>query len=194
MRTSKTSRPQSRTENRARGGLPSKKSVKGRLPKNPEKAPTKNGPANGLNGNGLHKPAAPAPVATLQTGHQFRLETKLLLKIYDNMLRARLLEERLIKMYKQSDGYFWLGGPGEEAFNTALGMNIRWGHGLDHDFMHLHYRSNAILLAHGMDPMDPMRQMKNTATDPFSGGRNFCGHVSKREWNVVPITSTAGND
>jgi 2-oxoisovalerate dehydrogenase E1 component alpha subunit len=31
--------------------------------------------------------------------------------------------------------------------------------------------------------------MKNTATDPYSGGRNFAGHSSIRAWNVVPITS-----
>jgi len=35
-----------------------------------------------------------------------------------------------------------------------------------------------------------MRQMKNTATDPFSGGRNFGNHYSARKWNVVPVTST----
>src|SRR6267143_2489761 len=35
-----------------------------------------------------------------------------------------------------------------------------------------------------------MRQMKNTATDPYSGGRNFCNHYSIFEWNVVPVTST----
>ncbi len=42
----------------------------------------------------------------------------------------------------------------------------------------------------GMDPMDAMRQMQNTATDPFSGGRNFANHYSKREWIVVPVTTT----
>src|SRR5438477_4788352 len=31
--------------------------------------------------------------------------------------------------------------------------------------------------------------MKNTATDPYSGGRNFSNHYSKREWNVVPVSS-----
>jgi len=31
--------------------------------------------------------------------------------------------------------------------------------------------------------------MKSTASDPYSGGRNFSGHFSKREWNIVPITS-----
>jgi 2-oxoisovalerate dehydrogenase E1 component alpha subunit len=31
--------------------------------------------------------------------------------------------------------------------------------------------------------------MKNTKTDPYSGGRNFAGHFSKREWNVAPVSS-----
>jgi 2-oxoisovalerate dehydrogenase E1 component alpha subunit len=31
--------------------------------------------------------------------------------------------------------------------------------------------------------------MKNTATDPYSGGRNFCNHYSVRKWNVVPVSS-----
>jgi len=124
-------------------------------------------------------------------GVKFRLEPKLLVQIHDSMVKARVLEERLIRMYKQSDGYFWLGGPGEEAFNVPLGMQIKKGSGKDYDFLHLHYRSSAVMFGMGvMNPADAMRQMKNTATDPFSGGRNFCGHYSMRKWNLVPITST----
>lgn len=119
----------------------------------------------------------------------FRLEPKQLIKIHDLMLRGRILEERLIRMYKQSDGYFWIGGPGEEAFNIPLGLLIKKGQGLDYDFLHFHYRSNAILLTLGANPMDMMRQMKNTATDPYSGGRNFVSHASIRKWNVTPISS-----
>ena len=121
---------------------------------------------------------------------KFRLEPKLLIQIHDTMVKARVLEERLIRMYKQSDGYFWIGGPGEEAFNVPLGMMVKKGQGLNYDFLHLHYRSGAILTAMGMDPIGPIRQMKNVASDPFSGGRNFGNHFSVRAWNVVPITST----
>ena len=84
------------------------------------------------------------------------------------MLRARVLEERLITMYKQGDGYFWIGGPGEEAFNVPLGLLVDKGMGVDHDYLHLHYRSSGTLLAMGADPVDSLRQMKNTATDPYS--------------------------
>jgi 2-oxoisovalerate dehydrogenase E1 component alpha subunit len=106
------------------------------------------------------------------------------------MVKARVLEERLIRMYKKSDGYFWLGGPGEEAFAIPLGLQILKGQGLDYDFMHFHYRASPTLVAMGAEPIDFMRQMKNTVTDPFSGGRNFAAHASIRKWNVVPITST----
>ena len=118
-----------------------------------------------------------------------RLPAEACLKIYDLMLRARLLEERLITMYKQGDGYFWIGGPGEEAFNVPLGLLVDKGQGVDHDYLHLHYRSSGTLLAMGADPVDSIRQMKNVATDPYSKGRNFAGHFSVRRWNVVPVSS-----
>ena len=92
-------------------------------------------------------------------------------------------------MYKQGDGYFWIGGPGEEAFNVPLGLLVDKGQGVDHDYLHLHYRSSGTLLAMGADPVDSLRQMKNTATDPYSRGRNFAGHYSMRKWNVAPVSS-----
>lgn len=124
-----------------------------------------------------------------QTGADAQLSSELLLKIHDQMLWARVLEERLIKFYRQGDGYFWIGGPGEEAFNVPLGMLVHKGEGPAYDYLHLHYRSSATMLAMGADPIDSLRQMKNTATDPYSGGRNFCNHYSIKKWNVVPVSS-----
>ncbi len=134
--------------------------------------------------------SAPTPVHQKSAASKFRLEPKLLTKIHDFMVKARVLEERLIRMYKQSDGYFWIGGPGEESFSVPLGLQVKKGQGLDHDFLHLHYRSSPILTAMGMDPLGAIRQMKNVASDPFSGGRNFVNHYSIRDWNVVPVSST----
>lgn len=138
--------------------------------------------------------AADNSLRMVSEGHAgFRLQPELLLKIYDLMIQSRLLEERLIRMLKQSDGYFWIGGPGEEAFNIPLGLMVKKGQGLDYDFLHLHYRSNGVLMAMGPEvasAIDAMRQMKNTASDPFSGGRNFANHPSRKKFNVVPVTST----
>jgi 2-oxoisovalerate dehydrogenase E1 component alpha subunit len=111
------------------------------------------------------------------------------LDIYRIMVRSRAMEERMIKMSKSGEGYFWIGGPGEEAFNTALGLQVKKGCGPDYDFLHLHYRNSATLVAMGMPLLDGIRQMAMTATDPHSMGRNFSCHFAKRDWNVVPITS-----
>ena len=122
-------------------------------------------------------------------GSENHLAPELQLRIHELMLKARVLEDRLITMYRQGDGYFWIGGPGEEAFNVSLGLLADKGMGLQHDYLHLHYRSSATLLALGADPVDALRQMKNTATDPYSRGRNFAGHYSARKWNVAPVSS-----
>ena len=111
-------------------------------------------------------------------------------KVYGLMAKARALEERMIKMSKSDDGFFWIGGPGEEAFNVPLGLLIKKGEGLDYDYMHFHYRNSATMLAIGMEMIDEIRQMANSVNDPFSGGRNFANHYSYRKWNVMPGTST----
>ena len=124
----------------------------------------------------------------IETGEGF-LPAARALQIHRIMVRARVLEERMIKMSKSGEGYFWIGGPGEEAFNTCLGLQVKKGQGPQFDFLHLHYRNSATMIAMGMDLIDGIRQMAMTATDPFSMGRNFPSHFSRKEWNVVPVSS-----
>jgi 2-oxoisovalerate dehydrogenase E1 component alpha subunit len=103
------------------------------------------------------------------------------------------MEERMIKMSKSGEGYFWIGGPGEEAFNACLGLQIKKGEGPEYDFLHLHYRNSATLVAMGMPLIDGIRQMAMTVTDPHSRGRNFANHYARHEWNVMPISSVIEN-
>src|SRR5436309_11366978 len=100
------------------------------------------------------------------------------LEIYRIMVRSRALEERMIKMSKSGEGFFWIGGPGEEAFNAALGLQVKKGRGPDYDYLHLHYRNSALLVAMGMPLIDGLRQMAMSAEDPNSLGRNFPGHFA----------------
>ncbi len=125
----------------------------------------------------------------LRAAPETELSPEVLVRLHELMVKARVLEERLIQMYKQGDGYFWIGGPGEEAFNVPLGMLIEKGRGPQYDYCHFHYRQSGTLLAMGADPIDSLRMMKNTATDPYTGGRNFVGHYAIRKWNVLPVTS-----
>jgi 2-oxoisovalerate dehydrogenase E1 component alpha subunit len=117
------------------------------------------------------------------------LEPQRLLRLYDVMLRARCLDERMIRLHKQGLGAVWIGGPGEEALGASLGLLVYKGQGPSYDYLHLHYRSGATLLAMGADPTDTLRQMMSVATDPYSRGRNLCHHYTVRRWNVVPVSS-----
>lgn len=111
------------------------------------------------------------------------------LSIHRVMVRARIMEERMIKMSKSGLGHFWIGGPGEEAFNATVGFQVKKGEGPAFDYLHLHYRNSACVLAMGMTVLDGIRQMAMTLTDPHSMGRNFPSHFARREWNIIPVTS-----
>jgi 2-oxoisovalerate dehydrogenase E1 component alpha subunit len=117
------------------------------------------------------------------------LPDDLLLKFHNLMVKSRVLEERLIKIYKAGEGYFWIGGPGEEAFGVTMGLLARKGEGLEYDWLHLHYRCTPTMVALGMPMIDAARLMMNRATDPSTGGRNFAGHYCFPKWNVAPVTS-----
>ena len=105
------------------------------------------------------------------------------------MLRTRALEERSIKMSKSGEAYFWIGGPGEEAFNVCLGLQVHKGHGPAFDYLHLHYRNAGVMLAMGMPMIDHIRQLAMRGPTRTRRGRNFVGHYAVPEWNVIPVTS-----
>ncbi len=105
------------------------------------------------------------------------------------MVESRCLDERLVLLLRRGDGYFWTGGPGEEAFNSTLGSFLKTGHGPDHDFLLPHYRSSAVALMAGLKSIDFLRQMTGRATDPFSYGRNFANHFCDATRNLGPVSS-----
>ncbi len=111
------------------------------------------------------------------------------LQMMDLMVKSRVLEERLIKVYKAGDAFFWIGGPGEEAFGVPLGLLTNKGQGPAYDYLHLHYRGTPTLIAMGMPYLESIRLIMNRATDRSTGGRNFANHYCYPEWNVVPVGS-----
>lgn len=117
------------------------------------------------------------------------LDKKTILQIYKWMVKSRVLEERLIKIYRAGESFFWIGGPGEEAWGVPLGMLGRVGQGPAFDFYHLHYRCTPTLMAMGLPMIDSIRLMMNRSTDRSTGGRNFSNHYCIPEWNVAPVTS-----
>lgn len=117
------------------------------------------------------------------------LKPELLLNMHDLMVKSRVLEERLIKIYKAGDAFFWIGAPGEEAWGVPLGILTKKGEGPKYDYLHLHYRCTPTLVAMGLEMIDSIRLIMNRSTDPSTGGRNFSNHYCFPKWNVTPVSS-----
>lgn len=119
----------------------------------------------------------------------FRLSKIALKEIHHQMVSSRLLDERLIQIFKKRRGYFWVGAPGEEAFGVPLGRLVKKGQGLEYDWLHLHYRCTGTVIAMGLQTKDALRQMMSRKTDPFTKGKNFIHHYVVPEWNIPPVSS-----
>lgn len=146
-------------------------------------------PSEITSGSGRRRGRMASPgVAVVRSGRD-TLSVELALTIFRQMVRTRALEERGIKMSKSGEAYFWIGGPGEEATNVCLGLQVHRGQGPAYDYLHLHYRNAGVMLAMGMPPIDHIRQLGMRGTDPHSRGRNFVGHYCIPKWNVLPVTS-----
>jgi len=117
------------------------------------------------------------------------LPKEVLLHMHNLMVKSRALEERLIKIYKAGEAYFWIGSPGEEAFGVPLGLLVHKGQGPAYDYLHMHYRATPTMVAMGMPMIDSIRLIMNRRTDPCTGGRNFSGHYCFPQWNVTPVSS-----
>lgn len=117
------------------------------------------------------------------------LSKNVLVDMHKFMVKSRVLEERLIKIYRAGESFFWIGGPGEEAWGVPLGMLAKKGQGPMYDFLHLHYRCSPTLVAMGLDMLTSVRLMMNRSTDRSTGGRNFSNHFCIPEWNIAPVTS-----
>lgn len=137
----------------------------------------------------LSKRPAKKPAKAKSRKTSLALPKDLLLNMHSLMVKSRVLEERLIKIYKAGDAYFWIGAPGEEAFGVPLGLLVHKGQGPQYDYLHLHYRSTPTMVALGMPMIDSIRLIMNKATDPCTGGRNFSSHYCFPQWNVAPVSS-----
>lgn len=125
----------------------------------------------------------------MSASKKLALPNELLIQMLDLMIKSRVLEERLIKIYKAGESFFWIGAPGEEAWGVPLGLLVHKGRGHNYDYLHLHYRCSPTLVAMGLPMIESVRLMMNKATDKSSGGKNFSNHFCFPEWNVTPVSS-----
>ena len=111
-----------------------------------------------------------------------------LLAIYERMLLARLLDERMWLLNRQGKVPFVISCQGHEAAQVGAAYALRPGH----DWALPYYRDLGVVLSLGMTPEEVMLGVFARAADPSSGGRQMPGHYGHRALKIISQSSPTG--
>ena len=119
-----------------------------------------------------------------------RLEAKndSVLSAYKTMVRARLVDEKIIVLYKQNKCHFQIGAAGHEACQVAASQIFRPGV----DWFCPYYRDMALCAGLGMTTKEFMLNALNKQADPNSHGRQMPMHYGHTALRIVNQSSPTG--
>ena len=116
------------------------------------------------------------------------LDTKTLLELYWQMVRARRTDERTWVLHRQGKIAFHISGIGHEGIQVGAAYAMRRGH----DYAHLYYRDLAFAFGLDYTPAEFFLAVFGKAGEPMSGSRQMPSHFSSRQRGMLPASSPVG--
>ncbi|MBS4173401.1 thiamine pyrophosphate-dependent dehydrogenase E1 component subunit alpha [Bacillus sp. FJAT-49736] len=111
------------------------------------------------------------------------------LKMYETMLMARRIDERMWLLNRSGKIPFVISCQGQEAAQVGAAFALD----RDKDYVLPYYRDLGVVLAFGMTPTEVMLSGFAKAEDPNSGGRQMPGHFGQKKNRIVtgssPVTT-----
>lgn len=111
-----------------------------------------------------------------------------LLQAYSTMVRARLVDEKAIVLYKQNKCHFQIGVAGHEAVQVAAANVFRAAK----DWFYPYYRDMALCAGLGMTNEEFLLNAMNKKDDPNSHGRQMPMHYGHKSLRIVNQSSPTG--
>lgn len=108
-------------------------------------------------------------------------------ELYQYMLTAREIDEREKLLIAQNQAHFCVAGAGHEAMATLA------AHLSNSDWLHLHYRDKALLLARGIPIAEFFRSLLGRLGS-HSAGRQMSAHFSAPALKVCSMVGPVGNN
>lgn len=122
----------------------------------------------------------------LKTRHEkLGLSEKQLLEMYETMLLARRIDERLWLLNRAGKIPFVVSCQGHEAAQVGAAFALD----RDKDYILPYYRDVGVVLAFGMTVKELMLQAFAKAEDPNSGGRQMPNHFGQKKNRIVTGSS-----
>ena len=109
------------------------------------------------------------------------------LAVWRAMVTARWIDRVEMELVHRGEAFFHVGGAGHEA-SAALACHLD-----AEDWLHLHYRDKALMLARGMTPLDFFHGLVCTR-DSHSAGRQMSAHLSAPRLRVLSMVAPVGNN
>lgn len=119
----------------------------------------------------------------LSPSYQSSIPDDILIKGYQAMLTARLVDERMITLQREGIISFAMSSLGEEACAVASAAALESG-----DWMYPQYRETGILYWRGFSIQDYVHHMFGDEKD-LSLGRQMPNHFGSRTLNIVTVSS-----
>ncbi len=109
--------------------------------------------------------------------------------MYETMVRARKIDERMWKLNRAGKIPFVVSCQGQEAAQVGAAFALEKGT----DYILPYYRDVAVVLHFGQTARDLMLSAFAKAEDPNSGGRQMPGHFGSKQHRIVtgssPVTT-----
>ena len=109
------------------------------------------------------------------------------LALYRSMLTARWVDRVEMELVNRGEAFFHVGGAGHEA-SAVLNHFLT-----PDDWLHLHYRDKALMLARGISPEQFFHSLICTAQS-HSAGRQMSAHLSAPELKILSLVGPVGNN
>lgn len=108
-------------------------------------------------------------------------------QLWRTMVTARWIDRVEMELVNRGEAFFHVGGAGHEG-TAVLAAHLGAG-----DWLHLHYRDKALMLARGIPVAEFFHSLLCTA-DSHSAGRQMSAHLSSPSLKVLSLVGPVGNN
>lgn len=132
-------------------------------------------------------PALNPPPRTPISAHSVQQPSRArALELHGILRTARELDRLELELIHRGEAFFHVGGAGHES-SAALAAHL-----LPDDWLHLHYRDKALMLARGLPSRSFFDALVCNA-ESSSGGRQMCAHPSSAALHLLSLPGPVGN-